>query len=290
MPTAAGIARVIGVSTTAGVSVRLQRVGADTAAAAVDDGRLHLTASTMKLVVLFSYLEAVDDGRVDPRADIRVHSDFPSADGIHRFDVSEEDEDDLAPWRRETAPLQWLVERMVTRSSNLATDLVIEAVGLDRVVERAQQCDPDFRVRRWIDDVPAIRAGILNQVSASALATTFHALAAGTALTPAQTSAAVTLLAANTWNDEIPAGLPPGTRVAHKNGWDDGIRHDAGIVFPDDAPAYVLVVLTTGLADGVAQPLIADVSAWAWAHRDELDGRVELPADLAERLGQPPAG
>ena len=241
----------------------------------------------MKLVVLFSYLEAVEVGRVDPHDDIRVHSDFPSADGVHRFDVSEEDEDDLAPWQRTEAPLAWLVERMVTRSSNLATDLVIEAIGLDRVVERAQQCDPDFHVRRWIDDVPAIRAGILNQVSASALAATLDGLAAGSALTPAQATAAVALLEANTWNDEIPAGLPTETRVAHKNGWDDGIRHDAGIVFPDDAPAYVLVVLTTGLADGIAQPLIADVSAWAWAHRNELDGPVNLPGDLADRLRQP---
>jgi beta-lactamase class A len=266
------------------VSVQLVRVGADSSALAHDEHALHPTASTMKLVVLIAYLRAVAAGSLDAELDIVVHKDFPSSDGVHRFEVIEDQEDDLEPWRREHAPLRWLVERMITHSSNLATDLVIEAVGLDRVIEAAAQCHDEFRIRRGIDDVPGIRAGILNQVSAAALAATYQSLLAGRLLAPGYATRAVDLLARNTWNDEIPAGLPAGVRIAHKNGWDDDIRHDSGIVFPDDAVPYVLVVLTSGLADDLAQPLIADVSRWAWANRHRLDELCTPPPELAARL------
>jgi len=272
------------VTTASRVSVHLARVGAERPVFVHDEHTLHLTASTMKLAVLIVYLRAVGVGRVDPDSQIAVHKDFPSSDGLHDFDVIEEQEDDLEPWRREYAPLWWLVERMITHSSNLATDLVIGAVGLDNVVATATECHDEFRVRRWIDDVPGIRAGILNQVSAAALAATYQALVAGELLDAEFATQALDLLARNTWNDEIPAGVPSGVRVAHKNGWDDDIRHDSGIVFPDDAPPYVLVVLTTGLPEDAAPALIAEISSWAWTNRQHLDEPCIPPPELAAQL------
>jgi len=269
---------------TSRVSVHLSRAGVDRPAFVHDEHALHLTASTMKLIVLIVYLQAVCDGSVDPDLEVVVHKDFRSSDGFHRFDVIEDQEDDLEPWRREHAPLGWLVERMITHSSNLATDLVIEALGLEPVVAAAAQIHDEFRVRRWIDDVPGIRAGILNQVSASALATAYQKLLAGELLDPEFATQALDLLARNTWNEEIPAGLPAGVRVAHKNGWDDDIRHDSGIVFPDDAPPYILVVLTTGLAVDAAPVLIGAVSSWAWTNRHRLDESCTPPPDLVARL------
>ena len=69
------------------------------------------------------------------------------------------------------------------------------------------------------------------------------------------------------FNTEIPAGLPPGTRVAHKTGQITGVLHDAAIVYPANAPPYVLVVLTRGSPEEqVARSLIADVSRLVYAH------------------------
>ena len=71
--------------------------------------------------------------------------------------------------------------------------------------------------------------------------------------------------------DDLAAGLPPGTRLAHKSGWVTGVRHGAGVVFPPDAPPYAVVVCTsTSLADDAACRLVASVSAAAWAARHEL--------------------
>jgi len=67
------------------------------------------------------------------------------------------------------------------------------------------------------------------------------------------------ILKRQTVNDRIPAGLPPGTPVAHKTGEITKIRHDAAIVY---APRpFVLVVLVRGLEDGkTADALIASIA------------------------------
>ena len=57
----------------------------------------------------------------------------------------------------------------------------------------------------------------------------------------------IAVLKRQKFNDGIPAGLPPGTEVAHKTGNITRIHHDAGIVF---APRpYVLVILVRGVQE-----------------------------------------
>jgi beta-lactamase class A len=57
----------------------------------------------------------------------------------------------------------------------------------------------------------------------------------------------VEILKRQTFNAGIPAGVPPGTPVAHKTGTITKIHHDAGIVY--GARPYVLVVLVRGIAE-----------------------------------------
>jgi beta-lactamase class A len=69
------------------------------------------------------------------------------------------------------------------------------------------------------------------------------------------------------FNSTIPAGLPPGTRVAHKTGEITAVSHDGGIVYPPGRAPYVLVVLTRGARDGRASAaLIADISRIVYQH------------------------
>ena len=69
------------------------------------------------------------------------------------------------------------------------------------------------------------------------------------------------------FNDEIPAGLPAGTPVAHKTGSITATWHDAAIVYPKERRApYILVVLTRKIpkeTDG--QALIAAISREIYA-------------------------
>ena len=75
------------------------------------------------------------------------------------------------------------------------------------------------------------------------------------------------ILSRQEFNTAIPAGLPPGTRVAHKTGQITGVLHDAAIVYLPNTSPYVLVVLTRNIPnDRVARTLIADLSRLVYAH------------------------
>ena len=90
---------------------------------------------------------------------------------------------------------------------------------------------------------------------------------AGKAASARSTQAMRAILLAQELNDEIPAGLPPGTPVAHKTGQITGVLHDAAIVYPPGRAPYVLVVLTSGIPDEkVATALTVDISRSVYAH------------------------
>jgi beta-lactamase class A len=87
------------------------------------------------------------------------------------------------------------------------------------------------------------------------------------AAAPASCAAMRDVLVRQEFNSEIPAGLPKGTKVAHKTGFITGVLHDAAIVYPAGRRPYVLVVLTRGIPEqAVARKLIADISRLVYAH------------------------
>jgi len=233
-----------------------------------DAERTHYSASTMKLAVAMAMMRKVDAGELALDQPVTVHNDFASAVG-GRFGVNRAEDEAPATWTKlgEQVPLSWLATEMITVSSNLATDLVLELVGIDAAdAVLAQYGSGRSAIRRGIDDVAAQKAGISNEMSPADLAAVLVAVGNESGDYVRE------LLARNQWNGEIPAGLPAGTRVEHKNGWDTRIRHDGGIVRPADADPFVLAMCTTSdLPDTEAQKLIAAVAADAWEHRHDLE-------------------
>ena len=66
----------------------------------------------------------------------------------------------------------------------------------------------------------------------------------------------------------LQGGLPPGTRIAHKNGWLGNLHGDAGIVFPPNGRNYIIAVFVWEdvefLSYERAWPLIEGISRAAW--------------------------
>jgi beta-lactamase class A len=130
----------------------------------------------------------------------------------------------------------------------------------------------ESRLERGIGDAAAEDAGLTNTVSAADVGRLFDAIAIGRLGPP---DGMLSTLFAQQRVEDLAAGLPPGTRVAHKNGWVTGVRHAAGVVFPDDAPPFVLAVCTTTpLAindpDDDASRLVRTVADAAWRDRHHL--------------------
>ena len=230
----------------------------------------HYAASTMKVAVL----AALYAGGHDLDQEITVHNEFAGVTGDTYGLQRRHDEDDDV-WRRlgRTATLGWLAARMVTYSSNLATNLVLEQVGLPTVdaVWRAVGAGTST-VRRGLGDTAAADAGITNTVTAEDLGRLFAAIARGEL---AGSDEMLATLLDQRRTEDLAAGLPAGTRVAHKNGWIMGVRHGAGVVFPGDAPPFVLAVcLTTPWAinrtDDKACQIVSEIAGAAWADRHEL--------------------
>lgn len=241
-----------------------------------DAGHLHYSASTMKLPVAIAMMRAVEAGELSLDQPVRVHDDFDSATGTERFLVRREQDDAAATWDHlgKEVKLSWLAGQMISLSSNLSTNLVLELTGIEPANHAlTENLDDGSVVRRGIDDRPAKAKDISNLMSAQAFAAVLLAVGNDKAAAPESCAYLRDLLAANEWSDQLPAGLPEGTRVEHKNGWDDNIRHDGGIVRPGDAPPFVLSVCTTSeLPDDDAQMLIADIAAAVWPHRHDLGG------------------
>jgi beta-lactamase class A len=220
----------------------------------------HYAASTMKVAVLLAAQHAHETGRLDLDTPVPVTDRFASAAG-GKFVLARARDDDPMVWalRGREARLRWLAERMIVRSSNLATNVVLAHIGLAAAdAEWRLAGARHSRIERGIEDAPARAAGFTNEVTAADLALLM------TAATRADPWVMATL-AATEDREDLAAGLPPDARIAHKSGWVTGIRHGAGVVDRADGCRYLLVVCTTTtLPDGAARALLARVAAWSF--------------------------
>jgi beta-lactamase class A len=226
--------------------------------------RFH-AASTMKIPVMIQIFRDADARLLALDESLAVHTAFPSLVDGSPFSVGKEDDSDTTLYALvgKRTSVRDLLERMITRSSNLATNLLIERVGADRAQHSARALGAwSIQVLRGVEDGAAYRAGLNNTTTARDLGALLGAIATGRAASRVACDSMLGILGRQEFNEGIPAGLPPGTRVAHKTGWIGGVvYHDAAIVTPAGSKGYILVVLTAAIEqDSVAHNLVADVA------------------------------
>lgn len=226
-------------------------------------------ASTMKLPLLVEYVRAVEAGKIDTNATLRLENRFASVVDGSPFTLDPGDDSDSTLYARvgQDVPLRELVERMITRSSNLATNALVGILGAERAQATARALGATTMVvARGVEDTKAFEAGIINRTSARDLGVLLEAIVSDRAASTDGTRTMLEILERQEFSAEIPAGLPGGTRVAHKTGWITGVLHDAAIIFPPGGrPPFILVVLTRGIPDqAVARALIQDIARSTW--------------------------
>lgn len=207
-------------------------------------------ASTMKVPVLIELYQQVERGKLRLDDPLAINNEFRSiVDGSsYSLDPNEDSEQALYQAIGSTRTLAELSELMITVSSNLATNLLIERLGVGNIRRGVHALGADgMNVLRGVEDSRAFQRGLNNTTTARALLVLMEALAHGRAVDAQSCRQMLGILERQTFNDGIPAGLPVGTGVAHKTGEITKIQHDAAIVF---APRpFVLVVLTRGIED-----------------------------------------
>ncbi len=226
-------------------------------------------ASTMKVPVMLGIFEAVTRGELSLDRPVRVKNEFVSIfDGsTYALEAREDSDPELYDLAGQELPLRELVRRMEVRSSNLATNNVIELIGAPRVMRLMKEIGAnDIQVLRGVEDDKAYHAGMNNTTTAYDLMLVFRTLAEKRAISPEASEAMIEILAGQEHNGGIPAGLPPGTKVAHKTGSITKIAHDAGLVFRPDGSQYVMVILTRGFEKHEdAEKVIAEISRILWS-------------------------
>jgi len=239
----------------------------------IDPDRSFHAASTMKVPVMIELFAQASEGRLSLADTLAVHNEFRSiVDGsLYRLSEGDDSDREVHAALGRTLTLQALCELMIRRSSNFATNLLVDRLGVERIQATVVRLGADgMRVMRGVEDGKAFEKGLNNSTTARALLTLFEKLARKEAVDPQSDAIMLEILKGQQFTEGIPAGLPPGTTVAHKTGNITRIHHDAGIVY--GPRPYVLVLLVRGMEDRKASgAIIAELSRTVYGSASRLE-------------------
>ncbi|HTX18336.1 MAG TPA: serine hydrolase [Bacteroidota bacterium] len=215
-------------------------------------GRSFVAASTIKTAVMIEVYRQARRGRLSLRDSLPVVNRFTSIVDRSPFSLDRTADTDDSLYARigQKEEVGKLVVEMITLSSNLAADLLTDRVRPAAIRRTMSGLGlKEIRVLRGVEDMKAYEAGRNNTVTARALARLFELLAEKKVIGKRESNAMLGILESQRLNDMIPALLPRTVRIAHKTGSSAGVEHDGGIILLPDGREYVLVVLSSGLAD-----------------------------------------
>lgn len=221
-------------------------------------------ASTIKVAILLGVYAAIHRGWLLPHSRLHVRNRFTSAVDGRLFHVSAERDanSEVQAAVGKMLRISDLALHMIATSSNLATNLLLDLVGLETVQRALDELGIDgIDVRRGVEDERAFEAGINNRVTADGLVQLLRIIAEERAFSPELSRGMLDLLHAQEFRNGIPARLPNAVRVAHKTGDISTIAHDAGVVYPPARRPYVVAILTEWPRDATRRSeTIAEVS------------------------------
>jgi beta-lactamase class A len=215
------------------------------------DDRTH-AASLMKLPVMMAAFELAGRGEIDLGKPILVQDTFRSLIGGEAFTVPIEPGSPLRPRRGLTMPLRDLIDAMITRSDNTATNLVIDRIGAGRVTDLMRRLGThNTKILRGVEDTRAYEAGISNETSAADILTLLAACRESLLFTGAGRAEMMAILRRQQHRSMIAQGIPDdsGAVVANKTGSISWVEHDAGIVQLPHGRSYGIVIMTRDFAD-----------------------------------------
>ena len=209
-------------------------------------------ASTMKTPVMIEVFKQQAEGLLSIDDTIVVKNEFKSiVDGSpYSMDIAEDSQEGLYGMIGQKTTIYHLMYEMITLSSNLATNILIDLVDAKKVTATMRSLGAErIEVLRGVEDQKAYDMGLSNSTTAKDLFVIMKAIAEGKAGNETATNKMIAILKDQKWRDIIPRFLPPEIQVANKTGSITALHHDSGIVFLPDGRKYVLILLSKELGD-----------------------------------------
>jgi beta-lactamase class A len=209
-------------------------------------------ASTMKVHVMMEVFRQANEGLLSLDERLPVINSFTSIADKSMYSLDMIDDSEQSLYRRlgETEAIHELTRLMIVRSSNLATNILIEKIGADKVNEFVQALGIEgVTIRRGVEDNAAFRLGLNNSATARGLTQTMDLIARKKVVSEQASQQMIDILLGQEFNESLPALLPNFVKVAHKTGWTGDVYHDTGIVYPPEREPYVLSIMTRGFTE-----------------------------------------
>lgn len=215
------------------------------------DEMMH-SASTMKVPVMMEVFRQAHEGLLSLNEQLKIFNSFKSIVDESEFQLDIADDSELTLYNRigETESIRELTHLMIVRSSNLASNILLEKVGTTRVDAFIKELGiANMAVIRGLEDKKAYQLNLNNSASARSSTTMMRLIAEGKVVSREACDEMIQIMLGQEFNESIPALLPASAKVAHKTGWTGSFFHDTGIVFPHNRKPYVISLFTHGFPE-----------------------------------------
>ena len=137
-----------------------------------------------------------------------------------------------------------LIELMITISDNTATNLLIDFIGFDYINSSMKEFGlENSNLSRLMMDMRSRSKGIENYTTATDMARFLELIYRNRLINKDISKYSVQILKEQKSKNRIPAKLPKDTEIAHKTGLENGVCHDAGIVYTKNGN-FIISALT----------------------------------------------
>jgi beta-lactamase class A len=209
-------------------------------------------ASTMKVPIMMEVFRQAHEGLLSLNEHLEIFNSFKSIADESEFALEVTDDSETTLYKRigETESIRELTRLMIVRSSNLASNILLEKVGTARVDAFIKKLGiTDMAVIRGLEDKKALRLNLNNSASARSSTFMMQLIAEGKVISKETCDEMIQILLGQEFNESIPALLPTDVQAAHKTGWSGDFFHDIGIVFPRNRKPYAISLFTHGFPE-----------------------------------------
>ena len=227
-------------------------------------------ASTMKVPIMMEVFRQAQAGLLALNEPLKIFNSFKSIVDGSEFALGIEDDSELTLYKRigEAESIRELIRLMIVRSSNLASNILLEKVGTARVDAFIKELGiQNMSVIRGLEDKKAYRLNINNAASARSSTQMMQLIAEGKIVSREVCDEMIQIMLGQEFNESIPALIPNHAKVAHKTGWSGDFFHDTGIVFLPNRKPYAISIFTRGFPENKeneAHACMAQVSRLAY--------------------------